>query len=88
MCQSMIVRDRVTVTLERTLVTLAKRRAHARGTSVSGVVAESLRDTLQRQGRGTRAPSFAERWRGRFELATDDPADVRQVHLQRKYRLR
>ncbi len=81
----MTMKDRLTVTIDSELAERAKRIAHTRNTSVSGLVEESLRTTLRAPTRPTR--SFVERWAGRFTVSPDDPLDRRLTALKAKHRL-
>jgi hypothetical protein len=79
------MKDRLTVTIDAELAGQAKRTAHLRKTSVSGVVEASLRAALRAPVRPTR--SFSERWTGKFTLRPDDPADARLSALKAKHHL-
>jgi hypothetical protein len=81
----MRMKDRLTVTIDSELAGQAKRLAHTRNTSVSGVVEESLRNTLRAPSRPVR--TFVERWAGRLTVIPDDPQDQRLTALKAKYHL-
>ena len=69
---------KLTITVDNALVEEAKRFARSRGLSISSLIETSLRDTLADD-----APTFAERWRGKFRAAERD--DPRYEALARKY---
>jgi hypothetical protein len=79
------MKDRLTVTIDSELAGRAKRIAHTRNTSVSGLVEESLRAALRDPTRPSR--SFIERWAGRFTVTPDDPGNRRLTALKAKHRL-
>lgn len=64
------MKTKLTLTVESELVPRAKAWAAERGVSLSSVVEEALRERT-----GAPAPSFVDRWAGRFELRErgDDP---------------
>jgi predicted transcriptional regulator len=72
------MKTKLTVTIDEEVVPRAKRYARRRGMSLSAVIEEALRNLSQDE-----APSFVERWRGRFEPAARD--DERFRALARKY---
>ncbi len=72
------MQQKLTVTLDDTLIHDAKRHARLRGLSLSALVETSLRESL-----ADGAPSFATRWRGHFRPAQRD--DQRYQALARKY---
>jgi len=72
------MKTKLTITVEANLVPRAKRYARRRGVSLSSLIEEALRDMAAGE-----APSFAERWRGRFEPASRD--DERFRALAEKY---
>jgi len=72
------MKTKLTITVDRDLLPRAKRYARARGVSLSALIEEALRDMALAE-----EPSFAERWRGRFELAAKD--DDRFHALADKY---
>lgn len=79
----MSMKDRLTVTIDAELAGRAKRTAHLRKTSVSGVVEASLRSTLRPPARPPL--SFSERWAGKLSLKPDDAGDARLSALKAKY---
>jgi len=79
------MKDRLTVTIDSELAGRAKRIAHTRKSSVSGLVEESLRAVLRAPARPTR--SFLERWAGLFTVTPDDFRDRRLTGLNAKHRL-
>lgn len=66
------------IAIDDALVEEAKRFARSRGLSLASLIETSLRDTL-----ASDAPTFAERWRGKFRAAERD--DPRYRALARKY---
>jgi post-segregation antitoxin (ccd killing protein) len=72
------MKAKLTVTIDADLVPRAKRYAQRRGVSLSAVIEEALRELSEGE-----APSFVDRWRGRFEPATR--SDERFRALARKY---
>lgn len=72
------MKTKVTITLDRDIVPRAKSYARRRGMSLSAVIEEALRALSEEE-----APSFVDRWRGRFEPAERD--DERFRALARKY---
>ncbi len=83
--QSKSMKDRLTVTIDAELAGQAKRVAHLRKTSVSGVVEASLRSALGTTVRP--GLPFSERWAGKFTLRSDNPGDLRHSALKAKYHL-
>jgi len=81
----MHMKERITVTVERDLILKAKRLAHHRGTSLSGLVASSLQASLV--AKKEPAGSFVERWAGKFSVREDDSSDPRLKALKSKYNL-
>ena len=73
------MKTKLTVTVDREILPVAKRYARAKGVSLSSLIEDALRSL----GDGERS-SFAERWRGRFELS--ERADERYRALAGKYR--
>jgi len=68
------MKDRLTVSIDSNLAASVRRTAHLRKTSVSGVIEDSLRTSLQSNRRPKRP--FVERWAGRFTVAaafSDNP---------------
>lgn len=73
------MKQKLTITVDADLLPIAKRYARSRGVSLSSLIEQSLREVA-----GEQAPSFASRWRGKFQAAQreDDP---RYDALARKY---
>ncbi len=71
-------KKRLTITVDDELLPRAKQYARSRGVSLSSLIEASLRE-LTAEG----TPSFASRWRGRFEAAPQ--GDGRYEVLARKY---
>ena len=72
------LKRRLTITDDDALLDKAERLARSRGLSLASLIETSLRDTLAND-----APTFAERWRGKFRAAERD--DPRYEALARKY---
>jgi post-segregation antitoxin (ccd killing protein) len=72
------MKTKLTITVDAELVPRAKRYARARGVSLSSLIEEALRDLAVGE-----EPSFADRWRGRFEPASRE--DDRFRALAEKY---
>ena len=72
------MKSKLTITVDSELLPRAKQYARARGVSLSSVIEASLRELA-----GEDTPSFASRWRGRFEAARRH--DGRYEALARKY---
>ena len=72
------MRRKLTVTVDEEILPRAKRFARSRGTSLSRLIEETLRDL-------SRSPtvSFSRRWRGAFQPA--GRSDARYRRLARKY---
>ncbi len=73
------MKQKLTITVDSKLLPIAKRYARSQGVSLSSLIERSLREVA-----GEDAPSFSERWRGRFREAdlVDDP---RYDALAKKY---
>jgi hypothetical protein len=78
MCIGGIMKTKLTITIDADLLLRAKRYARARGVSLSSLVEDALRDMPAKE-----APSFVDRWRGRFEPSSRD--DERFMALAKKY---
>jgi len=72
------MKKKLTITVDAELIPRAKRYARGRGVSLSSLIEEALRETA-----GEEAPSFVDRWRGRFQPARGD--DERFRALAEKY---
>ena len=72
------MKQKLTITVEAELVPIAKRFARSQGVSLSSLIEQSLRELA-----GDSAPSFASRWRGKFDAAERD--DPRYNALAKKY---
>lgn len=81
----MRMKERITVTVERGLVLKAKKLAHQRGSSLSGLVETSLQASLVAEKES--AGSFVERWAGKFSVREDESNDPRLKALKFKYNL-
>lgn len=72
------MKRKLTITVDGELLPRAKRYARSRGVSLSSLIEASLREVAVED-----TPSFAARWKGRFEAARRDEA--RYEALARKY---
>ena len=72
------MKKKLTITVDDELVPRAKRYARSRGVSLSSLIEASLRELAAED-----TPSFASRWKGRFEAAGRD--DDRYRALARKH---
>ncbi len=72
------MKTKLTITVDRDLVPLAKQMARRRGVSLSSIIEGALRDLARPEG-----PTFSERWRGAFEWS--DTEDARARALREKY---
>ncbi len=72
------MKRKLTLTVEENLLPVAKRYAKSQGLSLSSLVERLLRDAA-----GHHEPSFASRWRGKFQPA--ERGDARHECLSKKY---
>ena len=72
------MKKKLTITVDDEVLPRAKRYARARGVSLSSLIEASLREIAAED-----TPSFASRWRGRFEAGGRN--DERYRALARKY---
>ena len=72
------MKQKLTITVDAELLPVAKRYARSRGVSLSSLIEQSLREVA-----GGHVPSFAARWRGKFQAAERD--DPRYDALAKKY---
>ena len=72
------MKRKLTITVDGELLPRAKQYARSRGVSLSSLIEASLREIAADD-----TPSFASRWRGRFEASRRD--DSRYDALARKY---
>lgn len=72
------MKKKLTITVDAELIPRAKRHARSRGVSLSSLIEQSLRDMTAKN-----TPSFASRWRGRFQAAQRD--GLRYDKLAKKY---
>jgi hypothetical protein len=80
------MKNRVTLTIDPAVTRRAKKLAHAKRTSVSGLVEQFLRSAPITDDETT--PSFVERWAGKFTVAKYGPRDLRMKALRARYRLK
>jgi hypothetical protein len=79
------MKRRITLSIDPAVTRRAKKLAHARRTTVSGLVEEFLRSAPL--ATGDDRESFAERWAGKFTVARTAPDDRRMRTLKTRYRL-
>ena len=72
------MKKKLTITVDDELLPRAKRYARSRGVSLSSLIEASLRELAAED-----TPSFASRWKGRFEAAGRN--DDRYRALARKH---
>ncbi len=72
------MKKKLTLTIDADLLPRAKRHARVLGVSLSSLVEEALQEMASEE-----VPSFVERWRGRFEVASH--GDERFRILAEKY---
>lgn len=70
----------LTIALDSALLPEAERCAKAKGISLASLIEQALRTAVQES-----TPTFASRWRGKFQAAERD--DPRYRALAEKYRL-
>lgn len=68
------MKKKLTITVDGELLSRATQRADSRGVSLSSLIEASLRELVAED-----MPSFASRWRGRFEAAQRDGARYRAL---------
>ena len=71
------MKEKLTLTVERTAIARAKAFARRQGISLSRMV----EDQFKRLG----TESFADRWHGKFKEPAADPSDPRLTYLRKKY---
>lgn len=80
------MKNRVTLSIDPAVTRRAKKLAHAKRTSVSGLVEQFLRSAPIAGEEQT--PSFVERWAGKFSVAKSAPRDLRMKALKARYHLK
>jgi hypothetical protein len=73
------MKTKLTVTVDRDLIPVAKQMARERGVSLSSIIEGALRQMTE-----PLAPTFSQRWKGAFEWT--DREDPRARALREKYR--
>ena len=73
------MKQKLTITVDAELLSVARRYARSRGVSLSSLVERSLRKMVEEH-----EPSFASRWRGKFRAAGRE-GDPRYDALVKKY---
>ena len=76
------MKHKLTITIDKELIPLAKRHARSKGVSLSALIEQSLREATA----GDELP-FGTKWRGKFKLA-ERTGDPRYEYLVKKYNLR
>lgn len=77
------MKSKLTVTIDYTILSMARRYAEGKGESLSSLVEDALREMTKEM-----EPTFSEKWRGRFKYMTDDEIEsARYEFLARKYGL-
>jgi len=71
------VKQKLTLTIERSAIAEAKKFARRNGTSLSQMV--------ENQFKKLSSGSFTKRWYGTFKVPRPDPKDPRLTYLLRKY---
>lgn len=79
------MKHRMTLSIDPEVSRQAKKLAHAKQTTVSGLVEGFLRSTSMPGGKKT--GSFVERWAGKFTVTESRPGDLRLQGLKAKHRL-
>lgn len=74
------MKTKLNLTIDEELVPLTKEYAKKRGKSVSELVESLLREVVAAD-----APTFSEKWRGKFSVA--EKADPRYRTLKERYKL-
>ena len=72
------MKGKLTLTIDRDLIPVAKRHARSVGKSLSALVEEALREMT-----GDRRETFAARWRGSLKIVERD--ELRFQAFKRKY---
>ena len=75
------MKQKLTITLDAELVPWAKQYAEANGISLSSLIEQALRELAEHE-----APTFADKWRGKFQTAEREN-DSRYDALSKKYLL-
>ncbi len=79
------MKHRMTLSIDPEVSQQAKKLAHAKQTTVSGLVEGFLRSTSMPSGK--KAGSFVERWAGKFAVTESMPGDLRLQGLKAKHGL-
>ena len=74
-----VMKQKLTITVDAELLSVARRYARSRGVSLSSLVEQSLRKLVEED-----EPTFASRWRGEFRAAGRED-DQRYDALVKKY---
>jgi hypothetical protein len=80
-----LVKHRIALSIDPTVTERAKKLASASRTSASGLVERFLRSAPM--AGGEKAPSFVERWAGKFTVARAAAGDPRMRAIKERYRL-
>jgi len=79
------MKKRVTLTIDPDVLARARRLAHSRNTSVSGLIEGFVRRAPMTRKSGGR--SFSSKWAGKFKVRRSTTADARLEALKSRYRL-
>ncbi|MBI3301209.1 MAG: hypothetical protein HYZ72_03905 [Deltaproteobacteria bacterium] len=79
------MKSRITLTMDPQIARRAKQLAHARKTSVSALIEEFLRSASLTSEKGRL--SFAQKWAGKFRVASSPEPDPRLEALKARYHL-
>lgn len=71
------MKEKLTLTVDRSAIARAKAFAKREGTSLSELV--------EQQFKRLNEPSFGEKWRGKFKMPKPNPKDPRLNYLLAKY---
>ncbi|MEM6730333.1 MAG: DUF6364 family protein [Myxococcota bacterium] len=75
------MKQKLTITVEESLIPKAKRLARAQGMSLSELVERRLLELLDVEGT---PDSFSNRWRGRMRLKSSSDARARRLRAKNK----
>ena len=79
------MKSRVTLTVDPLIMKKATKVAHARRTSVSGLIEGLIRQIPETSGKPK--TSFADKWAGKFQLRQSDRPDPKLEYLKKRYGL-
>lgn len=79
------MKSRVTLTVDPLVMSKAKKVAHSRRTSVSGLIESLIRQIPDSTGKPK--VSFADKWAGKFQLRQSRKPDPKLKYLKKRYGL-